>query len=279
MEQGEQREGGHRNMDCDNQWWRQCMGGWRVGHWAQPLLSLEFCPDLIYWHHNWGFPCTPSRSPCHCPETWFLKLSLVVAFLPPWIWHCQTWWNTFPPDDCAWPCFVLTFPSFPFSPDEQQEVEQLPAGHPAGEQEAVQQGPAGGDGAEPVAAAHPARGLRDPPTGDRPQVVLRQLHLLPPALVHHHHHHCRGKCPPWEPPTLPQPHWDTVRGGEGLLQTWPGTDVELVAVGIACWGVLSGDCDPVIGTVCMWHYTVWETRAKLRSENRTVLERWVSQWN
>lgn len=53
------------------------MEGWKMGHRAQPLLSLEFCPDLIFWHCSWGFPCTPSRSPCHCPKTWLLKLSLV----------------------------------------------------------------------------------------------------------------------------------------------------------------------------------------------------------
>lgn len=59
------------------------MEGWKMGHRAQPLLSLEFCPDLIFWHCNWGFPCTPSRSPYHCPKTWLLKLSLVwLSCLP-----------------------------------------------------------------------------------------------------------------------------------------------------------------------------------------------------
>lgn len=145
------------------------MEGWKMGHRAQPLLSLEFCPDLIFWHCNWGFPCTPSRSPYHCPKTWLLKLSLV-------------WLSCLPGSGAARPALfslmvvpglaLFSVSSIPFHPDEQQKVEQFPPGHPAGEQEAVQQGPAGGDGAEPIAEADPARGLRDAPAGDRPQVVL-----------------------------------------------------------------------------------------------------------
>lgn len=29
---------------------------------------------------------------------------------------------------------------------------------------------------------------------------------------------------------------------------------------------LNGDCDPVIGTICIWDYAVCETRAKLFEE-------------
>lgn len=55
--------------------------------------------------------------------------------------------------------------------------------------------------------------------------------------------------------------------------------MELVPFWLPVGVCLSGDCDPVLGTICIWDYTVWETRAKLRSENRTVLEKWISQWN
>lgn len=239
-------------------------GEWHSAEPCQSSALISFI-GIIVADRGAGFPCTPSRSPCHCPETCFLKLSLVVAFLPTCIWCCQI--GTFVPDGCAWPHFVLTVSSVPFYPDEQQKVEQFPPSHPAGEQEAVQQGPAGGDGAEPLAEADPACGVRDAPARDRPQVVLRQLHLLPPALVHDHHHYCRGKCPPWNLPTLPKPllghtqglERDSFRPGQG--QTWSWWPLWL-PVGVCS----SGDCDPVVGTICMWDYTVWETRAKLFEE-------------
>lgn len=255
------------------------MKGWRMGHRAQPGASaasalpcqrpaLASFIGIIMADPGTAFPCTPNRSPCHCPETWFLQLSLVVPFLPAWIWRCPT--GTILPDDCARPCFVLTDSSVPFCPDEQQKVEQFPPGHPAGEQEAVQQGPAGGDGAEPLAAADPARGVRDAAARDRPQVVLWQLHLLPPALVHDHHHYCGGKYPrdlPGNLPSLPKPllgrrqglERDSLTPGQGQMWSWWPF---WLLVGVC----LSGACDPVVGTICTWDYTVWETRAKLFEE-------------
>lgn len=240
------------------------MEGWRMGHRAQPGVSaasalpcqssaLTSFIGIIMADPGTGFPCTPSGSPCDCPETWFLKLSLVVALLPAWVWCCQT--GTILPDDCARPCFVLMVSSFPFYPDEQQKVEQFPPSHPPGEQEVVQQGPAGGDGAEPLTEADPARGVRDPAAGDRPQVVLRQLHLLPPALVHDHHHYCRGKYPhdlPRNLLTLPKAllehnqglERDSFRPAQGQMWSWWPF---WLSVGVC----LSGDCDPVIGTICM----------------------------
>lgn len=42
------------------------------------------------------------------------------------------------------------------------------------------------------------------------------------------------------------------------------TDMKLMAIldGVC----LNGDCDPVIGKICIWDYTVCETRAKLFEE-------------
>lgn len=56
------------------------------------------------------------------------------------------------------------------------------------------------------------------------------------------------------------------------------TDMKLMAIldGVC----LNGDCDPVIGTICIWDYTVCETRAKLFEEwKQDILEKWISQCN
>lgn len=150
---------------------------WRKGHRAQPGASAASAlpcqssalPSFIgIIMSDRGFSCTPRRSACHCSETWLLKLSLVVASCLPGSGATKLALSSL----MAVPGLALYSSFLPFYPDEQQKVQQFPPSHPAGEQEAVQQGPAGGDGAEPVAEADPARGLRDAAAGDRPQVVL-----------------------------------------------------------------------------------------------------------
>lgn len=60
----------------------------------------------------------------------------------------------------------------PLPADEQQALQQLPEGHPAGQQTAEGLQPQGRGGPGHVPAARPTRRLRDSAQGSGPQVVL-----------------------------------------------------------------------------------------------------------